>query len=202
MAAPETSTRYKPVAPLSVDSSNVLSQDFITTAKILVDSTSSAPVAVFTNPSSGGIAGNSQAEALAIVKIGAGNQICHIARDQATDGGWHARPLFGGRPAEQVVAGVAYPGTSQPTVYGLFVDAGQLFSTALGADGLTWTAPVAMPGEAMSSPRVAYSPSGRLVIYGGNTKGDLVTAYQEQLGCPPQKIECHDFGQSLKGFVA
>jgi hypothetical protein len=22
------------------------------------------------------------------------------------------------------------------------------------------------------------------------------------LGCPPQKIECHDFGQSLKRFVA
>jgi len=80
MAALATSTRYRPVAPLSLQSSSVLSQDVITTAKILVDSTSSAPVGVFTNPSSGGIAGNSQVEALAIVNPGAGNQICHIAR--------------------------------------------------------------------------------------------------------------------------
>jgi hypothetical protein len=46
-------------------------------------------------------------EALAIVNPGAGNQVCHIARDQATDGGWRARSLFGGWSAEQVAAGVA-----------------------------------------------------------------------------------------------
>jgi len=176
MAALATSTRYRPVAPLSLQSSSVLSQDVITTAKILVDSTSSAPVGVFTNPSSGGIAGNSQVEALAIVNPGAGNQICHIARDQATDG-WHARPLFAGRSAEQVAAGVAYSGTSKSTVYGLFVDAGQLYSTTLGADGLTWTAPATVPDGLMSNPRVAYTPDRGMVIYGVNNKGDLVTAY-------------------------
>jgi hypothetical protein len=98
--------------------------------------------------------------------------------------------LFGGRSAEQVAAGVAYAGDPQSAVYGLFVDEGKLFSTSLAANGSTWTAPVAAPGKATSNPRVAYSPAGRVVIYGANAKGDLVTAYQPQVGGPFKTTVC------------
>jgi len=108
--------------PLTLQSNSVLSQDVVTSASILVDSTSAAPVAPFTNPVSG------HAEALAVVN----KQICHVTRDLSNESGWRAVPLFGGTAATQVVAGIAY----QATVYGFFVDgAGQLQSSMLGADG-------------------------------------------------------------------
>lgn len=66
MTASAGSTPYKPVLPLDVQSSSVLSQDVITSASILVDSTSPAPVAAFTNPSSG------EAEALLWIKMSTG----------------------------------------------------------------------------------------------------------------------------------
>ena len=37
-------------------------------------------------------------------------------------------------------------------------------------------------GEAPNNLRLAYSPDGRIVIYGANAKGDLVTAYQPKVG--------------------
>jgi len=184
------SSQFKSVLPLQVKSSNILSQDVIMTSTIPVASTSPAPVAVFTNPATGGITGNPQVEALAIVDHGDGKQLCHVARDQATDGGWRVIPLFGGRSAEQVAAGVAYSGFPQSAVYGLFTDGGTLFSTSLGADGATWTAPVSISDEAPNNLRVAYSPDGRIVIYGANAKGDLVTAYQPKVGGPFSTTVC------------
>jgi hypothetical protein len=71
-ASKNTPSPHKPVLPLQLKSNNVLSQDVIMTATIPVDSTSPAPVAVFTNPSAGGITGNVQVEALAIVNHGHG----------------------------------------------------------------------------------------------------------------------------------
>ncbi len=147
---------------------------------------SPAPVGVFTNPSSGGIAGNAQVEALAIV----GKQICHIARNHETHGGWSVVPLFGGQAAEQVAAGVASSGEPDSAVYGLFVDGDNLYSTTLGADGSSWSKPVAIPGGAMSRPRAAYSPDGEVVFYGVNSKGDLVTAYQPKADGPFTSVVC------------
>jgi hypothetical protein len=68
------------------------------TSTIPVASTSPAPVAVFTNPATGGITANPQVEALAIVNRGDGKQLCHVARDQATDD-MHA----GDQPAPQQI---------------------------------------------------------------------------------------------------
>jgi hypothetical protein len=181
---------FKPVLPLQIKSSNVLSQDVIMTATIPVDSTSLAPVAVFTNPSSGGISGNTQVEALAIVNHGAGKQLCHIARDQATGGGWRAIELFGGLAAEQVAAGVAYSGDAHSAVYALFIEGGKLSSTSLTPDGTKWTLPVEVLGDIPSNPRVAYSPAGRIVVYGANATGNLVTVYQAQIGGPFQTAVC------------
>jgi hypothetical protein len=190
---------YNPVLPISAEWSTVLSQDVITTATIPVDSTSSSPVGVFTNPASGGVAGNAEVEALAIVNQGGGKQICHIARDRATDGGWRVRPLFGGRSADQVTAAVAYALTDSSTVYGLFTDNGQLYSTSLGADGATWSAPAVVANGMMTHPRVAYSPAGRVLIYGANTQGELVTAYQTAVGGPFSAVVCSVQGALAQG---
>src|SRR5262249_1433003 len=42
----------------------------------------------------------------------------------------------------------------------------------------TWSAPLAIEGGAMDRLRVAYSPNGRVVFYGANPAGNLVTVYQ------------------------
>ncbi|MGA4635943.1 hypothetical protein ACPA5B_18905 [Pseudomonas solani] len=181
---------YVPVLPLQMQANHVLSQDVIMTATIPVDATSPRPVAVFTNPASGGTAGNAQVEALAIVNEGGGKKLCHIARDLSTDGGWRAIHLFEGHAAEQVAAGVSYAGTSDAEVHGVFIAAGQLFATSLQADGQNWSAPAAIDGALPGSPRVAYSPNGRLVVYGANAKGDLVTVYQPQPGGPFKTTVC------------
>lgn len=156
-----------PALPLDIRSSSVLSQDVITSASIIVDSTSPAPVAAFVNQSNGA------SEALAIVS----KKVCHVSRDPKTDSGWRATPLFGGQAATQVAACLQFGST----VYGFFVDGdGQLHSTTLGADGTTWSASVsvAVTGGALSHPRVAYTPHGAAVLYGVTAKGDLATAYQ------------------------
>lgn len=136
MSAPPITPTY-PASPFKAEWSSVLSQDVVATASILVEATSPSPVGVFTNPASGGQTGNAEVEALAIVNTGTGKQLCHIARDRGTDGGWRVIPLFGGQSADQVAAAVAYAGTSASAVYGLFTDGPQLYSTTLGADGAT-----------------------------------------------------------------
>jgi hypothetical protein len=176
--------------PITAEWSTVLSQDVVATATIPVDSTSPSPVGALTNPASGGQAGNAEVEALAIVNTGTDKQLCHIARDRGTDGGWRAIPLFDGRSVDQVTAAVAYSGTAASAVYGLFTDGAELYSTALGADGATWSAPALVANGTMTDPRVAYSPDGRAVIYGANAKGDLVTAYQARIGEPFKAVVC------------
>lgn len=155
-----------------------MSQDVITTANILVDSTSSSPVAVFVNPVT------AQTEALVVSNVGqGGNQICHVARNQATDGGWTLNPLFGGQVASVVAAGTAYPGSSSPAVYGFFQDDSGVSSTQLQSDGATWSTPQSINLKGVSSGlSTAYSPDGRLVLYGNTSSGDLFTAYQPQVG--------------------
>lgn len=192
---PAPSSAYNPVLPVTAEWSTVLSQDVIATDSIPVESTSPSPVGVFTNPASGGQAGNAEVEALAIVD----KQLCHIARDRGTDGGWRVIPLFGGRSADQVAAAVGYAGTSASAVYGLFTDGLKLYSTTLGADGATWSAPAAVANGTMTNPRVAYSPAGRAVIYGANAKGDLVTAYQEAVGGAFTAVVCNVNGALGQG---
>ncbi|MFL6290179.1 MAG: hypothetical protein ACJ759_04720 [Thermoanaerobaculia bacterium] len=178
----QSSDSYSPRLPLKAVWKGVLSQDVITSATIPVDSTSPSPVAVFTNPASGGRSGKPHPEALAIINTGHGRQLHHVARHGGTDGGWKAIPLFGGQPAEQVAAGVAYARTSKPGVYGLFLHEDKLHWTSLGSDGATWSAPKQAGGAAVTKLRAVYSPAGRLVIYGANTAGNLITAYQPQPG--------------------
>ena len=187
MSASAAATSPGPKLPLSLHWSSVLSQDMVTSASVLVDSTSPAAVAAFTHPTSG------EAEALAVVN----KQICHVMRDRQTDSGWRAVPLFGGQAAGEVAAGVAYQGTASQATHGLFTDAGKLHATRLAADGKTWSAPAPVDGGLMSGLRVAYAPDGRVVVYGANDKGDLVTAYQTAVDGPFTATTC-----SVKGALA
>jgi len=165
---------YVPVLPLQAVWKSVLSQDIITTATIPVDSNTPAPVGVFRSERNG----SEYPEALAIVNTGRGRQLCHVARDSGSDGGWRAEPLFSGQLAEQVAAGVAYAGSSAAQVCGVFLHDGKLSSTALADDGSTWLSPASIEGGAVDKLRVAYSPNGRVVFYGANTGGNLITVYQ------------------------
>lgn len=175
-----------PTLPLQASYTTVMSQDVLMTDTIPVDSTSPSPVGVFTNPTSGGVAGNAQTEALAVVD----GQINHVARNPDTDAGWQLVPLFGARAVNEVAAGTAYAASSSANVYGHFSDHDGLYFTELQADGATWSEPVAVPLSSSSSAppasnmRVAYSPAGRLVLYGSSPQGDLVCAYQPAPGDP------------------
>ena len=185
---------YTPAPPLTASWTSTMSQDVVTTASIPVDSTSSTPVAPFTNPA------NSQAEALVISSIeSAGNQLCHVARDAATDGGWRLVPLFGGRVASEVAAGTAYAGTSAAAVYGCFLDGSGLSVTQLQTDGVTWSSPQSIYSGAGGRLRTAYSPDGRLVLYCADSKGDLVVAYQPQIGGPFTASACTMNGSLAQG---
>ena len=146
------------------------------TSTIPVDSTCPAPAAPFTNPASSGQLGNAAVEALVVTSDG---QLGHVARDSGTDAGWKLVRLFGGVPANEVVAGTAYANTSGAGVYGLFQAADTLSSIQLQADGSTWSEPTAVStGTTCTHWRPAYSQAGRLLAYGQTYAGDLIVAYQ------------------------
>jgi hypothetical protein len=183
---------YTPPTPFQASWKSVMSQDVVGTTNILVDSTSSSPVAVFVNPKT------SETEALVISNVGnAGRQLCHVARDLGTDGGWTLTPLFGGTQATQAAAGTAYADTSSATLYGFYIGDTGLNVTQLQADGSTWSSPQSIAGGDSSNLRVAYSPHGRLVLYGSNAAGDLVTAYQTAIDGPFTMTVC-----AMKGALA
>ena len=194
---------YSPVMPLQPSWTSVMSQDIITTDTIPVDSISPTPVAAFTNPSGGGQAGNAQPEALVVAKLSqaseANPQLCHVARNPRTDGGWSLIPLFGGRTANEVAAGTAYTGSSNPMSFGFFNDDSGLYSTQLQSDGATWSDPQTILQGSISNLKVAYSPAGRMVLYGSTPQGDLATAYQQQVGGPFVSTVCAMQGGLTQG---
>jgi hypothetical protein len=169
--------------PLTATVSSSMSQDVLTTAEVPVDSTSPTPVGVFINPQAGGIAGNTQAEALAVVSMSENgpSTLCHVGRNYATDAGWQSTPLFGGQAAIEVASGTAYSGSSESAVCGFFTDTNGIYSITLQSDN-TWSSPVTISSPAPSNLRVAYTPLGALVLYANTPTGDLFTAYQQTLG--------------------
>src|SRR5262249_14974098 len=114
----------------------------------------------------------------------------HVLRKRETDGGWSVVPLYGGQSAEQVAAGVAYSGTASAKVYGFFIHEKKLFWTSLGDDGATWSSAKEVSGAAITRLRVAYSPKGRVVLYGANSSGNLVTVFQTGAGSDFISNEC------------
>jgi hypothetical protein len=183
-----TAISYTPAAPLNVSWTSVMSQDVITTDAIPVDAQSASPVAPFVSPAAGGQAGNAQVEALVVATLSqdgqANSRLYHVARDLGTQGGWRLVELFGGRAAIEVASATAYPASPDAAVYGFFSDDDGLYSTRLDNAGGVWSEPAALHSGAASNLRVAYSPGGRVVLYGNMPQGDLFTAYQKQVGGP------------------
>ena len=179
---PATGSGHAPPTPLQGTFTTILSQDVVTTATVPVDATSASPLGAFTNPASGDLTGS--AEALAVIQ----GQVSHVARSPNSDGGWKVVQPFGNRPATAVAAGTAYSGSANASVYGHFTDGNRVYAAALQSDGTTWSAPEAVQqlsgGDlpATVNLRAAYSPAGRLVVYGNTSAGDLVVAYQETIG--------------------
>jgi len=185
---------YSPVFPLTAIVSSSMSQDVLTTAKVVVDSLSASPVGVFVNPNAGGIQGNAQPEALAVVSMSQNGapvkQLCHVGRNYSADAGWHATPLFGGREILEVAAGAAFASSSAAAIYGFFTDSSGVYSTSLQPDN-TWTAPATISTTPASNLSVAYSPDGLLVLYGSTPQGDLFTAFQPTVGGPFTATVCN-----------
>ncbi|MFG2292308.1 hypothetical protein [Streptomyces sp. NPDC048603] len=195
-ATPERARRVReaagtPATPLQVNVTQELSHDVIMAATIPVDTTSETPVAVFDNPAGGGVPGNTRPEALAVVPVqDAPPQFAHIAPDTSADGGWTKRTPFGGTEAVEVAAGTAYPGSSQSAVYAFLSDGTTLRTSLLQSDGVTWSTPQPVGDRAVTGLRAAYSPAGRLVLYGADPDGNLVTCYQQAVGGPFTMTVC------------
>jgi len=166
------------VQPFTATYTTVLSQDVVMTATIPVDSTSPAPVGPFTNPSAGGRAGAAAAEALVV----SGGRLCHAARQWTSDGGWTLATPVSGAMAREVAAGTAYAGTAQAAVYGLYQDDSQLQVIQLNGDGVTWSGPSTVAAALHTNLRSAYSPAGKLGVYGQDVSGNLVIAHQPTVG--------------------
>jgi hypothetical protein len=164
---------------------SVMSQDVVSTSNIIVDSISTTPIAAFRNPNSGGVSGNVQPEALVLASYGGHTRRpCHVARDTSTQGGFRLTPVLE-QEVSEVAAGVAYPTGADPKVHGFFLYTGGLSCAHL--DGTSWSAAqtISLPsGVSCSNLRVAYSPAGRLILYGQTATGDLVTAAQSTAGGP------------------
>ncbi|MFI8437796.1 hypothetical protein ACIGJO_29425 [Streptomyces sp. NPDC079020] len=195
--APERARRVRepaadPATPLQVNVSQVLSHDVVTADTIPVDTTSATPVAVFDNPASGGVPGNTQAEALAVVAAADSQttQFAHIACDPSADSGWTMRTPFGELVAAEVAAGVAYPDSSQAAVFGFLFDGTTLHISQLQQDGLTWSGPQPVGSTSVSGLHTAYTPAGRLVLYGADVDGNLATCYQPAPGAPFTTTVC------------
>ncbi|MEU9312122.1 hypothetical protein [Streptomyces sp. NPDC048256] len=186
--APERNTLQRaagaPATPLQVNISQVLSHDLVTADTIPVDTTSASPVGVFVNPTGSGVLGNNRTEALAVVAVQDSQtpQFAHIAGDPSTDTGWTMRTPFGGLEAAEVAAGVAYPDSPQAAVFGFLSDGATLHTSRLQSDGLTWSDPQPVGGSSVSNLHTAYTPAGRLVLYGADPDGNLATCYQPTPG--------------------
>jgi hypothetical protein len=139
---------------------SVMSQDAVSTAKIIVDSISSTPVATFRNPCGDGVSGNAQVEALVLASYGGHTRRpCHVARDLSTPGGFRLTPVLE-QEVSEVAAGVAYPSDADPKVHGFFLHEGGLSCAQL--DGSRWSGAkaIVLPlGVECSNLRVAYSPA-------------------------------------------
>jgi len=185
-SAAVTTPAVTPVAPFQLQTTSVMSQDIVSTAYVTLDSEAIAAVAPFINPQADGLVGNPQLEALVVAAPGQGgattSTLCHLLRDSGTDGGWTLAPLFGGRTVSGVAAGTAYASSASAAVYAVFQDATAVWWTQLDPTDASWSPPAQVLAGALANLRTTYGPSGALVVYGADTGGDLVCAYQSEIG--------------------
>jgi hypothetical protein len=141
----------------SLTSSSALSDDYILTADVLVDVTSTSPVGVFQNA-------NGISEALF---VRSDQVLCQLVYAPGTSAaGWAATPVGTTSGVTQAAAGVHSDGS----IHGFYTDASNLYHITF--DGSAWSAPQTL--RLCSSLTVANNfVTGELIAYGVDDNGAL-----------------------------
>ncbi|RLU83663.1 hypothetical protein CTZ27_28685 [Streptomyces griseocarneus] len=158
-----TAPAHRPVLPLKVQVSEVLSQDVITAAGVHVDRTSSSPLAVFRNPHREG----APHEALVVSAVEGGKVLLHVAPTPGTSTGWDAVKLFDAHQPTEVAVITGKDGKGAPFVECFFLSGGSAYRSVLHADG-TWSGPHAVdsPKEGgLKGLKVSYAASEHHELY-------------------------------------
>lgn len=157
-----------PVTPLTATATDTtLSDDWILTADVLVDSTSPTPVATFSRVGDDGI---QITEALVVTPPTVQNgptSLVHLYSDADSDSGWSTAEVSGGAGVTEVAAGTHTDGE----VHAFFVTGGSLQHSVLGGDG--WIS-VGSYGQCAGLRTVVWPNTNRLAAYGVTPKGDLL----------------------------
>jgi len=201
---------FKPQQPFVATASSTLSQDIVMTDNILADAQSASPVAMIINPCAGGIPGNSQPEALAIVTREVDGesvlQLCHVARTTDKEGGWMLNPLFSSLPPVEVAAGTNRSRAPYASVYAFFTAGeGDLYYSSLKADGSNWENCKCLNNNienysGIHNLQVTYTPSnGNLILYGNTRDGNLITVYPQTNPAEPPTVNVCNMDGALLG---
>lgn len=164
--------------------SSVLSQDFITSSGVVVDTTKTGQVGVFRNPRKSGAI-----EALVISgQGGTPGQVFYLAQDSSSLTGWVLTPLVDGAGNHQFATEVIAFGTTWGSVDAFFIGTGGtlMHTWADPSQKCGWVAPasIASAPTALSQLRVAFSPaattaSGTLMLYATDPKGNVFLYYAD-----------------------
>jgi hypothetical protein len=169
--------------PVTARFTTVMSQDVIQTDAILVDAQKTSPIAPFTHPCT------QVPEALVI----SGGKLAHATRDLTGESGWRLAQLGGdaGITAHAVAAGTTYKGdvasrdpndpskTRDPeATLGFYQGDDALHVLEFSKDTASWGPPTQVAAHDHRHLRVAYSPLGKLVVFGATPDGDLAVAYR------------------------
>ncbi|MEU3618782.1 hypothetical protein ABZ725_41635 [Streptomyces sp. NPDC006872] len=140
--SPAVPSAPKPVLPLKVHVSEVLSQDVVMAAGIHVVESSPAPLAVFRNPYT------KAEEVLVVSEAGSGTALLHVFPDATSSTGWQAVKLFDAHTPTEVVVITGKNREGESFVECFFLSRGSGYRSVLHSDG-TWSAPLAVhsPGE-------------------------------------------------------
>jgi len=157
---------------------SVLSQDFVTSSGVVVDTARPGQVGVFRNPTK-----NGAIEALVISdQAGQANQIFYLAQTAGSLTGWTLTPLVDGGGQPKFATEIITVGTTWGAVDAFYIGTGgHLTHTWLDAtQPCGWVAPTVITGapSSLSQLRVAFSPgattsSGSLMVYAIDPTGTV-----------------------------
>ena len=126
-------TRATATGPFTITADSRMSEDYLLTDDVLLDSASSNPLA------SVRMAGG-RWTALAVVP---GSGLVHVVPDQNSQSGWDLLPVPSGTAAKEVVGALDGTGTS----HAFYQDGTHTYHSSLGQGG-TWSAPDQLPASA------------------------------------------------------
>lgn len=164
--SPRASATATSAPTYTLTSSSVLSDDFIWTADVLVNSTNASSIGVFQN--------DNQPQALFVRADGVLCQLVPTAGQSSA--GWAVSTVGTSSGVTQAVAGVQSDGS----VHGFYTDAAGTHQIALGTDGV-WSAPTTLPACTGLNLTTNFI-TGELVVYGIDGNGHLLFIRQQAGG--------------------